>query len=88
ITGESIPLTKEINDEVFAGTVNISGSITVTLTKHADESLFQKIVTLIQSAQSEKSPSQAFIEKFEGAYVKIVLSIVVLLMFLPHFLLD
>lgn len=88
ITGESIPLTKEINDEVFAGTVNISGSITVTLTKHADESLFQKIITLIQSAQSEKSPSQAFIEKFEGAYVKIVLSIVVLLMFLPHFLLD
>lgn len=88
ITGESIPLTKEINDEVFAGTVNINGSITVTLTKHADETLFQKIITLIQSAQSEKSPSQAFIEKFEGAYVKIVLSIVVLLMFLPHFLLN
>ncbi|WP_400245534.1 heavy metal translocating P-type ATPase [Niallia sp. JL1B1071] len=88
ITGESIPLTKEINDEVFAGTVNISGSITVTLTKHADETLFQKIITLIQSAQSEKSPSQAFIEKFEGAYVKIVLSIVVLLMFLPHFFLG
>lgn len=88
ITGESIPLTKKINDEVFAGTVNISGSITVTLTKHANDTLFQKIITLIQSAQSEKSPSQAFIEKFEGAYVKIVLSIVVLLMFLPHFLLD
>lgn len=88
ITGESIPLTKEINDEVFAGTVNLSGSITVTLTKHANETLFQKIITLIQSAQSEKSPSQAFIEKFEGAYVKIVLSIVFLLMFLPHFLLG
>lgn len=88
ITGESIPLTKEINDEVFAGTVNLSGSITVILTKHADETLFQKIITLIQSAQSEKSPSQAFIEKFEGAYVKIVLSIVVLLMFLPHFFLG
>lgn len=88
ITGESIPLSKGINDEVFAGTVNISGSITVTLTKHADETLFQKIITLIQSAQSEKSPSQAFIEKFEGAYVKIVLTIVVLLMFLPHFLLG
>ncbi|MEK4750673.1 heavy metal translocating P-type ATPase [Niallia circulans] len=88
ITGESIPLSKGINDEVFAGTVNISGSITVTLTKHADETLFQKIITLIQSAQSEKSPSQAFIEKFEGAYVKIVLTVVVLLMFLPHFLLG
>ncbi|WP_312099058.1 heavy metal translocating P-type ATPase [Niallia sp.] len=88
ITGESIPLAKGINDEVLAGTVNISGSITVILTKHSDETLFQKIITLIQSAQSEKSPSQAFIEKFEGAYVKIVLSIVVLLMFLPHFLLD
>ena len=88
ITGESIPLAKGMNDEVLAGTVNISGSITVILTKHSDETLFQKIITLIQSAQSEKSPSQAFIEKFEGGYVKIVLSIVVLLMFLPHFLLD
>ncbi len=88
ITGESLPVTKDCSDEVFAGTVNISGSITVEITKNADETLFQKIIALVQSAQSEKSPSQAFIEKFEGTYVKVVLSIVVIMMFLPHFVLG
>ncbi len=88
ITGESLPVTKDCSDEVFAGTVNITGSITVEITKNADETLFQKIIALVQSAQSEKSPSQAFIEKFEGTYVKVVLSIVVIMMFLPHFVLG
>ena len=88
ITGESVPVTKGTNDEVFAGTVNINGSITVEITKNTDETLFQKIITLVQSAQSEKSPSQAFIEKFEGTYVKVILSIVLIMMVLPHFLFD
>ncbi|UPO89459.1 cadmium-translocating P-type ATPase [Niallia sp. Man26] len=88
ITGESLPVIKDSSDEVFAGTVNISGSITVEITKNAHETLFQKIIALVQSAQSEKSPSQAFIEKFEGTYVKVVLSIVVIMMFLPHFVLG
>ncbi|MGP7818279.1 heavy metal translocating P-type ATPase [Niallia sp. 01092] len=88
ITGESVPVTKSIHDEVFAGTVNINGSITVEITKNTNETLFQKIITLVQSAQSEKSPSQAFIEKFEGTYVKVVLAFVFVMMFLPHFLFD
>lgn len=88
ITGESIPVTKELHDEVFAGTVNMNGSLTVEVTKLSTESLFQKILQLVQSAQSEKSPSQLFIEKFEGTYVKIVLLVVGLMMFLPHYLLG
>ncbi|WLR51231.1 heavy metal translocating P-type ATPase [Bacillus tianshenii] len=86
ITGESIPVTKERDAEVFAGTVNINGAITVEVTKPSNETLFQKIITLVQSAQSEKSPSQQFIERFEGRYVKIVLIVVGLMLFLPHFL--
>ncbi|RFB13450.1 cadmium-translocating P-type ATPase [Bacillus sp. HNG] len=88
ITGESIPVQKSLGDEVFAGTVNLRGSITVEVTKPNEDSLFQKIINLVQSAQSEKSPSQLFIEKFEGKYVKIVLIAVGFMMFLPHFLLD
>ncbi|PKG23037.1 heavy metal translocating P-type ATPase [Niallia nealsonii] len=88
ITGESVPVAKGINDDVFAGTVNINGSITVEITKNTNETLFHKIITLVQSAQSEKSPSQAFIEKFEGTYVKVILSIVLIMMVLPHFLFD
>lgn len=88
ITGESMPVEKEINDEVYAGTVNGSGSITVSVTKKSTETMFQKILDLVQSAQSEKSPSQQFIERFEGTYVKAVLIMVAIMMVLPHYLLG
>ena len=88
ITGESIPVSKDSGDDVFAGTVNLTGSLTVEITKRNDETLFQKIIQLVQNAQSEKSPSQLFIERFEGTYVKVVLAVVVLMMFLPHYLLG
>lgn len=88
INGESVPVTKAENDELFAGTVNISGAIQMEMTKPSSETLFQKIITLVQNAQSEKSPSQQFIEKFEGTYVKIVIFTVIVMMFLPHYLFD
>lgn len=88
ISGEPLPVAKREGDEVFAGTVNLNGAITMEMTKPNSETLFQKIITLVQSAQSEKSPSQQFIEKFEGTYVKFVLLAVILMMFLPHFLLG
>lgn len=86
ITGESIPVSKNIGDEVFAGTINLNGTITINMTKPNSETLFQKIITLVQSAQSEKSPSQLFIENFENKYVKGVFIAVGLMLFLPHFL--
>ncbi|WP_336046190.1 heavy metal translocating P-type ATPase [Solibacillus ferritrahens] len=88
ITGESMPITKNIDDEVYAGTVNLNGVLTISVTKQSGETLFQKIITLVQSAQSEKSPSQQFIERFEGLYVKGVLIAVAIMMFLPHYLLG
>jgi Zn2+/Cd2+-exporting ATPase len=86
ISGESIPVTKSSGDDIYAGTVNMNGAITVKITKPSSETLFQKIINLVQSAQSEKSPSQQFIEKFEGRYVKAVLISVAIMMILPHFL--
>ncbi|WP_056476410.1 heavy metal translocating P-type ATPase [Bacillus sp. FJAT-25509] len=88
LTGESIPVVKNLNDEVFAGTINIKGTLVVEITKHSDETLFQKIINLVQTAQSEQTPSQQFIERFEGVYVKGVLIAVLFMMFLPHFALD
>lgn len=86
INGESIPVTKMVGDELFAGTVNLNGAIQMEMTKSSSETLFQKIIMLVQNAQSEKSPSQQFIEKFEGTYVKAVIGTVFVMMFLPHFL--
>ncbi|WP_066306058.1 heavy metal translocating P-type ATPase [Bacillus sp. FJAT-29814] len=88
ITGESMPVSKSTEEEVFAGTVNMTGSITVEVSKESSDTLFQKIIQLVQSAQSEKSPSQQFIERFEGTYVKVVLLVVIAMFFLPVFLLG
>lgn len=88
ISGESIPLSKQPNDTLFAGTVNLSGAITMEMTKTNEDSLFQKIIDLVQTAQDEKSPAQQFIERFEGTYVKVVLIAVAVMMVLPHFLLG
>ena len=86
ITGESIPVTKDLDAEVFAGTVALNGSITIEITKQAEDTIFQKIIEMVQSAQDEKSPTQLFIERFEGTYVKTVLITVVIMMFLPYLL--
>jgi Cd2+/Zn2+-exporting ATPase len=88
LSGESIPIDKALNDNVFAGTVNNNGVIVISVTKKSEESLFQKIINLVQTAKDEKAPSQQFIEKFEGFYVKIVLVLVGLMMFLPHYVLG
>ncbi|NHM31491.1 heavy metal translocating P-type ATPase [Neobacillus terrae] len=88
ITGESIPVSKSDEDNVFAGTVNLTGSINIEITKESTDTLFHKIIELVQNAQSEKSPSQLFIERFEGTYVKVVLAVVFVMMFLPHFILG
>jgi Cd2+/Zn2+-exporting ATPase len=88
LTGESMPVTKQAGDEVFAGTVNMRGSITLVMTKPSSQSLFQKIIRMVESAQSEKSPAQQFIERFEGTYVKVVLVLVGIMMVLPHYALG
>ncbi|WP_394176159.1 heavy metal translocating P-type ATPase [Guptibacillus hwajinpoensis] len=88
ITGESLPVTKQIDEEVYAGTLNISGHLTVKMTKHSEDTVFQKIIALVQEAQDQKAPSQLFIEKLEGWYVKSVLLIAALLMVLPHYALG
>ncbi|AIF42516.1 heavy metal translocating P-type ATPase [Virgibacillus sp. SK37] len=88
ITGESLPAEKTQDADVYAGTVALNGTITIEITKPANETLFQKIIDLVQQAQDEKSPSQLFIERFEGIYVKIVLAVVILMMFLPYLLFN
>ena len=77
-----------MNQEVYAGTVALDGTIPMEITKPASETLFQKIINMVQSAQDEKSPSQLFIERFEGTYVKVVLIVVAVMMFLPYLLFN
>lgn len=86
LSGESVPISKRIGAEVFAGTVNLNGSLHIEINTLPNETMFQKIIKLVQNAHEERSPSQQFIERFEGLYVKIVLITVAVMMFLPHYL--
>ncbi|WP_182201469.1 heavy metal translocating P-type ATPase [Paraliobacillus salinarum] len=88
LTGEAFPVTKTNGDEVYAGTVNLSGSLYISITKEIKDSFVQQIIKLVQTAQQQKSPSQLFIERFESTYVKVVLISVAIMMFLPHYLLG
>lgn len=87
ITGESIPVDKRADDEVFAGTINGQGALKIQVTKPAEETLLSRIIHLVQEAKNEMPPSQLFVERFEGIYAKIVVLIALLLMIVPPFLL-
>ncbi|KUO71914.1 MAG: ATPase [Desulfosporosinus sp. BRH_c37] len=88
ITGESIPIDKSAGDEVFAGTMNGQGALVIEMTKPAEATLLAKIIHLVQEAQSERPPSQLFMERFEGIYAKIVITGAFLIAVLPPFVLG
>jgi Zn2+/Cd2+-exporting ATPase len=86
ITGESIPVATAIGDEVFGGTINGNGVLTLRVHQPPASSLIQRIITLVQQAQTATPASQAFIEKFERGYAKVIVIAGLLLATLPPFL--
>ena len=83
ITGESMPVDKATNSQVFAGTVNGEGLLTVEVSKLSKESSLARMVQLVAEAQTEKSPTQRFVTKFEKVFVPLVLIGVVALIVIP-----
>ncbi|MEM9266922.1 MAG: heavy metal translocating P-type ATPase [Cyanobacteria bacterium P01_F01_bin.13] len=88
ITGESVPVEKTIGDEVFAGTLNGQGVLRISLHQPPESSLIQRVIRLVQQAQTEAPPSQQFIERFERGYAKVIIVVGILLGMLPPFLLG
>ncbi len=73
ITGESVPVEKGLGDEVFAGTLNGDGVLEVRVTRVAADSTVQRMIRLVEEAQSQKSTTQRFAERFTRVYVPVVL---------------
>ncbi len=88
ITGESIPVDKTHGAEVYAGTINGQGALTIEVTKPAAATLLARIIRLVQEAQSEMPPSQLFVEKFERIYARVVVGAALLLMIIPPYALG
>lgn len=78
ITGESRMVHKQIDDEVFAGTILENGTITVNTTAAGDDTTFGKIIELVDEAQDSQTKTQRFIDKFSQYYTPFVLLVAVL----------
>ncbi|RFU39755.1 heavy metal translocating P-type ATPase [Actinomadura logoneensis] len=68
ITGEPLPVVKRTGDEVFAGTLNGTGALRVTVERDPSDSVISRIVAMVEEASRTKAPTQLFIEKVEQRY--------------------
>jgi len=81
LTGEALPITKETGAAIFGGTLNLWGLVQVRVDKPVTQSALAKIITLIQTAQHMRAPSQRFTDRFGTRYTILTLSIVAVMFF-------
>jgi Cd2+/Zn2+-exporting ATPase len=86
ITGESLPAVKQPGDEVFAGTINGHGALTVRVTHLRGDTTLARIINLVEHAQSERAPSQTFVERFARIYTPAVVGLAALVAVVPPLL--
>ena len=83
LTGESIPREVEPGYEILSGCINLSGVVTVRVTKEYEESTVNKILDLVENASSKKAKSEQFITRFARVYTPVVVIVAVLLAVIP-----
>lgn len=83
LTGESIPQTVNVGDEILSGCINQSGVLKLKVTKSFGESTVSKILELVENASSKKAPTEKFITKFARYYTPIVVFIALATAIIP-----
>ncbi len=80
ITGESIPVIKQFDDEIFAGTINGDGLLEAKCTKLAENTILAQIIRMVGEAQTRRAPSELWVEKFAKVYTPIVMAAALLIL--------
>ena len=88
ITGESVPVLKEVGDEVFSGTVNEDGYLEIKVTTEAKDSVISKIVTLVKRSQLNRSETETLVERVAKYYTPIMMVAAICVAFIPPLVLG
>jgi Cd2+/Zn2+-exporting ATPase len=83
ITGESVPIPKGPGDDVYAGTINGEGSLTVESTKAASDTALARIIRMVGDAQSKRAPSEQWVERFARYYTPAVMVLALTFLLIP-----
>lgn len=73
ITGESVPVSKKVDSQVYAGTILENGTIQIVADRVGEDTTFGKIIELVEEAQDSKSEAERFIDRFSKYYTPAVL---------------
>lgn len=83
VTGESVPEDKSAGEQVFAGTINGEGALEIRTTRAVGDRTLDRVIKLVEEAQTQKAPTQLFTERFARVFVPLVLVADVLLIVVP-----
>ena len=83
VTGESVPVEKTPGDHVFAGTVNGDGALEITNERAVGDRTLDRVVKLVEEAQTQKAPTERFVDRFAAVFVPLVLVADALLIVVP-----
>jgi len=88
LTGESVPVSKMKNDQIYAGMINLNTPSEIKVTALFKDSALSRILQMVQDATARKSQTQLFISKFAKVYTPIVFFFALALCFVPYFFVD
>ncbi len=86
ITGESLPVSKSVGEDVYAGTMNVDGFLAVRATSMAEESTLARILHMVEEAEESKSPTEAFVDRFSRWYTPAVIVAAIIVATVPPLL--
>ena len=88
ITGESIPVEKRVNDDVYAGTINLNGVLAVRTTRASSETMLASILRMVQEAEERRSPTETIVNRFAKYYTPLIIVLAAMIAAVPPLFLD